>query len=66
MPEVTRPVRPVEVNYLCDSCGHGMVRSTGDINPQTGEVPHACVICGFGHVFKWIKYPKIDFVGLDE
>ena len=66
MPEVIKPVRPVEVNYVCDKCGHGMMKSLGQMDPETGEVPHNCMICGDEHVFKWVSYPKIDYLGLDE
>ena len=25
MPEIKREVRPIEVNYVCDTCGQGMM-----------------------------------------
>ncbi len=66
MPEIKRAVQPVEVNYVCDKCGHGMVQKSGDMNPQTGEIPHRCMICGHEHIFQWVSYPRIDYIGLGE
>lgn len=66
MPEIKRPVQTVEVNYVCDSCGHGMVEKTGEIDPATGDAPHRCMICGAEHVFKWVSYPRIDYIGIGE
>ena len=66
MPEIKRPVQTIEVNYVCDHCGHGMVQKSGEMNPETGEIPHRCMICGHDHVFKWISYPRIDYVGVGE
>ena len=31
MPEIKREVRPVEVNYVCDACGQGMMTRSGDM-----------------------------------
>ncbi len=66
MPEVKRPVKTIEVNYICDECGHGMMEKMGDVDPETGDHPHACVICGHQQTFKWVTYPRIVYVGLDE
>lgn len=66
MPEIKRLVQPVEVNYVCDKCGHGMMVSAGEMDPTTGEIPHKCMICSYRQVFKWVSYPKISYVGLDE
>jgi predicted SprT family Zn-dependent metalloprotease len=66
MPEVKRPVKTVEVNYVCDACGHGMMEQRGESNLVTGENLHACVICGHEQVFKWVTYPRIAYVGEEE
>ena len=66
MAEVKRKVQTVEVNYVCDKCEHGMVEKCGPADPKTGETPHRCMICGHSHVFKWISYPRIDYIGEDE
>ena len=66
MPEIKRPVQTIEVNYVCDKCGHGMMQKESEMNPQTGEILHRCMICGNEQTFKWISYPRIDYVGLGE
>ena len=65
MAEIKRPVVPIEVNYLCDSCGHGMMKNTGPADAD-GMVPHECVICGFKQAFKYQVYPRIDYIGEDD
>lgn len=66
MAEIKRRVQPIEVNYICDKCEHGMMEKTADMNPKTGESPHRCMICGHEQVFKWVSYPRIDYIGEDE
>ncbi|MFV0276523.1 MAG: type II citrate synthase [Parahaliea sp.] len=66
MPEMKREVRPVEVNYVCDACGNGMMARSGDTDPKTGDTQHRCMICDHRQVFKWCEYPRIDHIGLDE
>ncbi len=66
MPEIKRPVQTIEVNYVCDKCNHGMMQKVGEMDRQTGEHPHRCMICGHEHTFKWISYPRIDYVGVGE
>lgn len=66
MPEVKRPVQTIEVNYICDKCEHGMLEKTTEANPETGETPHRCMICGHEQSFKWLSYPRIDYIGMNE
>lgn len=66
MPETRRNVRPVEVNYICDSCGNGLMEQCGSIDNSNGEIPHRCVICSAEQQFKWRPYPRIDYVDADE
>lgn len=62
MGEVKRPVRTIEVNYVCDKCEHGMMHKSAEGDDETGDVPHKCVICGHEQVFQWVSYPRIDYV----
>lgn len=62
MPEVKRRVQPIEVNYVCDACGHGMMQKTADADPTSGETPHRCMICDHQQSFKWIHYPRIEYL----
>ncbi len=66
MAEQKREVKTVEVTYLCDACGQGMMSSVGEMNRETGDQEHRCVICDHSQVFKWVSYPHIEHVGLDE
>jgi hypothetical protein len=43
-----------------------MMVSAGEMNPTTGEIPHKCMICSYQQIFKWVSYPKISYIGLDE
>lgn len=66
MPEVKRPVQTIEVNYICDKCNHGMMAKAGNTNQESGETLHRCMICGHEQSFKWVTYPRIDYIGVEE
>lgn len=66
MPEIKRLVRPVEINYICDACGKGMLEVCGEMDPATGDIEHRCLICDHRQTFQWHSYPRIDHVGIDE
>lgn len=66
MAEIRRRVVPFEVNYICDSCKGGMLEKCGETDPTTGETEHKCLICGSKQSFKWISYPRIDYVAEDD
>lgn len=66
MAEVKRKVQTIEVNYVCDKCEHGMLEKSGEMNEKTGEIPHKCMICGHEQIFKWVSYPRIDYIGEGE
>ena len=66
MPEVKRVVKPIEVNYLCDKCENGMMQKVGETDPESGETEHRCLICGHSQTFKWLCYPRIDYMGENE
>ncbi len=66
MPELKREVRPVEVSYLCDSCGQGMMERCGEMNPASGDIEHRCLICDHRQTFKWLSYPRVEHVGMDD
>jgi hypothetical protein len=52
MPEIKREVRPVEVNYICDACGQGMMARSGEMDPKTGDIEHRCLICDHQQTLK--------------
>ncbi len=66
MPEIRRPVKTIEVNYLCDKCENGMMRGQGEVDLESGEMLHRCVICGHEQTFVDVCYPRIDYVGENE
>lgn len=66
MPEVKREVRPIEVNYVCDACGNGMMAKTGAQVAGSAEIEHRCMICNHTQNFVGVHYPRIDYVGINE
>ena len=66
MPEVKRPVKPIEVNYLCEKCEHGMMKQSAPVDDASGETPHECLICGHEQSFKWVSYPHIEYIDVEE
>jgi hypothetical protein len=62
MPELKQEVRPVQVNYVCDACGKGMMSPRGEMDPVTGDIEHHCLICDHEQAFQWRAYPRIDYV----
>ncbi len=61
-----REVKSVEVTYLCDACGKGMMAAMGEMDRDNGAIEHRCVICDHSQVFNWVSYPHIEHVGVDE
>ena len=66
MPEVKQEVRPIEVNYICDACGKGMMSPVGEMDPTSGDIEHHCMICNHKQTFQWRPYPRIDHVEVEE
>ena len=66
MPEVKQEVRPIEVNYICDACGKGMMSPVGEMDPTSGDIEHQCLICNHEQTFQWRPYPRIDHVEVEE
>jgi hypothetical protein len=56
------PMRPVLVDYRCDSCNAGYMRPSGSINFKNGSavVPHKCTACHTVVEFSE-KYPTIRY-----
>lgn len=67
MPEVTTPVTPVQISYICDKCNVGMMTSTG--TAQTSfpfSLVHCCDHCGERETFRGKTYPRIEYVTKKE
>jgi hypothetical protein len=59
--EAKHIVQPVEVEYVCDSCNTGVMRSTGvGLMSSPPQYPHKCNHCGSQSTFKLI-YPYITY-----
>ena len=65
MAEIKRKVVPIEVNYVCDKCEHGMMGKISEADAD-GGILHECRICSHQQSFKWQSYPRIDYIGEDE
>ncbi|MEG1565383.1 MAG: hypothetical protein RR342_01410 [Bacilli bacterium] len=60
--EKQKPVKPVRVVYICDSCKKGEMKPTGHIfQLATIQYEHVCPVCGFRKTTP-CQYPKIDFI----
>lgn len=58
MPEDKRMVHVYKIDYICDECGEGYMRSTGQVLlSKPAQYPHQCTNCGAKKTFKGIKYP---------
>ncbi|TXS90719.1 type II citrate synthase [Parahaliea maris] len=66
MPETKREVRPVEINYICDACGTGMMTRCGEMDPQSGDIEHRCLICDHRQFFQWREYPRVEHIGMHD
>jgi uncharacterized Zn finger protein len=64
--KITKSLKPVEVEYQCDSCENGYMHPTGSINSK-GEnqgFEHKCTNCGELKYFD-IKYPTVKYIWKD-
>lgn len=63
MAEISRKVVPYEYNYLCDSCGKGMMIAAGE--KTAAGFPHKCAICSH-HADLKKRYPVVEYFGEEE
>ena len=62
MPEQKQEVKPIQINYVCDACGTGMMSPSSEMDPASGDIEHHCLICDHKQTFQWRPYPRIDYV----
>lgn len=61
MAETFTPVRPVSVDYECDKCHNGHMRSTGVmLTSDPPQYPHECDECGHAQTFDRM-YPYVYY-----
>lgn len=62
MPRIQMPLRPIQIDYVCDKCQKGKYRSTGTmLLSSPPQFPHECTECKDSRIF-WEKYPTIRYV----
>ena len=64
MPEVHQPLIPIQVDYLCDSCGKGrLVRPNAKLESigSAAGLQHVCPLCNTEYFLPRI-YPYISYV----
>lgn len=62
MSETRTPRRPISVDYTCDECDAGQMRSTGiTLTVSPPIFPHQCDMCGRMDNFR-VSYPYIEYV----
>lgn len=60
MPEIKKRVHTYKIDFICDVCGTGFYRPTGEAllsNPI--QYPHSCTVCGSKMTVKGYAYPYI-------
>jgi hypothetical protein len=61
MPVFQTQVAPVKNDYLCDACGIGIMRATGQVlDTDPPKFPHLCTNCGDRQNFT-VSYPFISY-----
>lgn len=71
--EVSFPVKPVGVKYICEFCNQGEMIAVNDVTlmidaaKREGPVmiPHRCTLCGKDMLLPR-TYPRIEFVPIEE
>lgn len=65
MAETFTPVLPVQVDYICDACGKGSLKPTGEV--KTSNPPwyvHQCKSClqysSHRNQYPYIKYEAVN------
>ena len=62
MPEVENEVKVFEVNYICDKCGIGKMKPTGEAQlSDPPQYPHKCTHCGHTESYFNNMYPIIRY-----
>ena len=65
MPELSKEAHVYNVSYICDECGKGEMRPTGEmLASHPPQFPHKCNNCGAKNVFGR-QYPQITY-GMKE
>jgi hypothetical protein len=64
MPMTRKNVRPVEIDYVCDKCGQGKMRSYANLMSNPVQFRHRCTNwcngCDF-ELTRTFKYPYVEY-----
>ena len=61
MPLQQLPLRPIQLDYVCDECGEGHYRPTGtSLMSNPPQYPHRCDKCDHPHTFNE-RFPTIRY-----
>lgn len=61
MPREQKPIRPIQVDYLCDKCGVGYYRPvSAQLMANPPQFPHECTDCDDKKTFTE-RYPTIRY-----
>ena len=65
MPEVSKPVQMVVIEYVCDKCKSGTMEKHGEIEisylTYPIKIPHKCNNCEAVQYFTEPAYPRIAY-----
>jgi len=65
MPQETKQVKTVQIDFKCPECKDGYLRPTGQtLTTHPPEYPHICnsIMCNYYETFKNKRYPYLDYV----
>ena len=55
------PLRPIQIDYHCDECEHGLMRPVGHmLMTDPPQFEHKCTECGYLMVFNE-RYPTVRY-----
>lgn len=61
MPEITKEIKVIGIDYVCDECGIGKMRPTGVcLDSMPPYYPHVCDNCGYEAGFE-TTYPTTRY-----
>jgi uncharacterized Zn finger protein len=62
MSETRTVMQTIQIDYTCDDCGQGQMRSDGmTLTSFPPQYPHECNKCGAVKTFTSTRYPNIVF-----
>jgi hypothetical protein len=69
MPQETKQIKTVQIDFKCPECEDGYLRPTGQcFTTHPPQYPHICnsMICNYSETFINKTYPYVDYVSEDS